>query len=94
MRKKKMKTNNELAKAQKTGFTSLQIFCETKKCKESDTKIPQKKSRSSFSQDYLSYVSEKLERKFQLLQEELKIKKQELDVQERKLSQTHQSQQA
>ena len=74
--------------------TSLETFCQTKKRKESDTETPQKRRRSSFSQDYLSYFSEKSEREFQLRQEELKIKKQELDVQERQLSQAQQAQQA
>ena len=91
---KKSKIENELAKAQEMRQTSLETFCQTKKRKESDTEIPQKRRRSSFSQDYLSYFSEKSEREFQLRQEELKIKKQEPDVQERQLSQAQQAQQA
>ena len=66
---------------------------QNKKRKENDTETPQKRRRSSFSQDYLSHFSEKSEREFQLRQEELKIKKQELGVQEQQLSQTHQVQQ-
>ena len=62
--------------------TSLETFCRTKKYKESDTETPQKRRQSSFAQDYLPYFSEESEREFQLQQEELKTKKQELDVQE------------
>ena len=56
-------------------------------------RLPQKRKRSSFSQDYLSYFSKKSEREFQLRQGGQKIKKKELDVQKRHLSQTHQVQQ-
>ena len=91
---KKSKIENELAKAQEMSQTSLETFCQTKKCKESDTETPQKRRRSSFSQDYLSYFSKKSEREFQLRQEELKMKKQEIYMQERQLSQTHQAQPA
>ena len=88
----KSKIENELAKSQEMGQTSSETFCQTKKRKESDTETPQKRRPSSFSQDYLPYFSEKSEKEFQLRQDELKIKKQELDVQERQLSQTHQAQ--
>ena len=67
---KQSKIENE--KAQEMRQTSLETFCQTKKRKESDTETPQKRRRSSFSQDYLSYFSEKSEREFQLRQEELK----------------------
>ena len=56
---KKSKIENELAKAQEMLQTSLETFCQTKKRKESNTETPQKRRRSSFSQDYLSYFSEK-----------------------------------
>ena len=79
---KKLKIENELAEAQEMRKTSLETFCQTNKRKESDTEIPQKRRQSSFSQDYMSYFSEKSEKELQLQKEELKIKKQELDMQE------------
>ena len=79
---KEIKIKNELAKAKKMRKTSLETFCQTNKRKESDTEIPQKRRQSSFSQDYMSYFSEKSEKELQLQKEELKVKKQELDMQE------------
>ena len=76
----------------KWGKSRQKHFAKRKNRKESDTETPQKRRPSSFSQDYLPYFSEKSEKEFQLRQDELKIKKQELDVQERQLSQTHQAQ--
>ena len=58
---KKSKIENELGKVQEMWQTSLETFCQTKKRKESDTETPQKRRRSSFSQDYLSYFSENSE---------------------------------
>ena len=69
--KKNSKVEEELVQAQNMRKASLET-CETLKRKENDTgEGSQKRSRRSTSNDFISYFSEKHERKISLRQEEL-----------------------
>ena len=91
---KKSKVEEELMQAQDMRNASLETFGETRKRKENDPEGTQKRSRRSTSHDYISYFTEKHEKEHSLRQEELKLKKQELDLQSQQMQQAQQTQQA
>ena len=74
---------------------SLETFGETRKRKENDRgEGSQERSRRSTSNDFISYFSKKHEREISLRQGELKLKKQEFDLQAQQMQQAQQIQQA
>ena len=78
--KAEKKVEEKLVQIQNMQNVSLETCGDTRKRKENG-EGSQKRSRRSTSNDYISYFSEKHEREISLRQEELKLRKQELDLQ-------------
>ena len=76
----KKKVEEKLVQIQNMQNVSLETCGDTRKRKENG-EGSQKRSRRSTSNDCISYFSEKHEREISLRQEELKLRKQELDLQ-------------
>ena len=92
---KKSKVEGELVQTQNMRNASLETFGETRKRKENDTaEGSQIRSRRSISNDFIYYFSEKHEKEISLRQEELKSKKQELDLQAQQMEHAQQMQPA
>ena len=78
--KAEKKVEEKLVQIQNMQNVSLETCGDTRKRKENG-EGSQKRSRRSTSNDYISYFSEKHEREISLRQEELKLRKQEFDLQ-------------